>query len=82
MRKTPPKPPETTNTAESAADATRRLATELISAQAQIKAMIESQDDYTEEIDDLRGIVTREYHYHRLRAEELKRELNNSGITV
>jgi hypothetical protein len=44
--------------------------------------MIESSADDGEEIDDLRGIVRREHLYHKLRAEELARDLHNCGIEV
>lgn len=53
---------------------------ELDLANKQIERILESQDDYVNEIDDLRGILLREYKYHTLRAEELKRELYLQNI--
>jgi len=84
MPKTPLKRPAPKPKASApAAQATnRRLAGELLDAQAQINDMIESSADDGEEIDDLRGIVRREHLYHKLRAEELARDLHNCGIEV
>lgn len=53
---------------------------EQVLANNQIERMLESQDDYVNEIDALRGILLREYKYHTLRAEELKRELELQNI--
>ena len=78
----PTDPPPQTNTEESEHDARRRLAGLLAESQQKIQRMIESQDDWTEEISDLQGILMREYRYHMLRAEELKRDLFNAGINV
>jgi hypothetical protein len=73
---------QATNTQETPEATNRRLAGELRDALAQISAMIESRADDGEEIDDLRGIVRREHLYHKLRAEELARDLHNCGIEV
>ena len=79
-RTTPPAPP--TDTRETAEAANRRLAAELNEANNRINALEGTNDDYVEEIDDLRGIVRREHLYHKLRAEELARDLHNCGIEV
>ncbi len=54
----------------------------LEAAQGTIKDLQRDLDNYNTDIAVLEEFLTREYHYHRLRAEELKLELHRRGIAV
>ena len=71
-----------TNSEETPEAACRRLAGELQQCHLDAKAHIESLDDLKIDIEDLKGILVRDYPYHALRAEELRRELLNYGTNV
>ena len=71
-----------TNSEETPEAAIRRLAGELQQCQQDLKSAIKSHEGSLSEIDDLHGIIRRECVYHRLRADELLRDLNNYGINI
>jgi hypothetical protein len=52
------------------------------SAQKRIAELDDLHEKAEDTIDDLHGVLEREYQYHCLRAEELERELLRLGIEV
>ena len=59
-----------------------RQANELTRLQTVIRSLEVCDEDTKETLADYGGILKREYQYHILRAEELKRDLQNNGFEV
>ena len=67
-------PYEATNAKETPEAGLRRTANELLEVQR-------TNDHLQGEVDELEDLISREYRYHALRAEELLLELHRRGIT-